>query len=106
WLTIASSLYWWGGHCYGPRMFSDMVPFLTYLLAPAAENIGWSGPPKRRWLTASFAALALLSFLIHLPGATSWRAYQWNSEPVEVGTQTARLWSWVDLQPLRALRHH
>lgn len=28
---------YWGGHCYGPRYFSDMAPFLIFLLIPAAQ---------------------------------------------------------------------
>jgi len=104
WLVIASSISWWGGHCYGPRMFTDVLPFLAYFLIPVVARLRWRGLLTQRLWMCTFAALAVLSFLIHLPGATSWPAYRWNSEPTEVGLHPDRLWDFKDLQPLRGAR--
>src|SRR5262249_49391806 len=30
WIAISSFPHWWGGHSYGPRFFSDMLPYLVY----------------------------------------------------------------------------
>ncbi len=35
WLTISSFNPWWGGHSYGPRYFTDMIPFFIYFMCPA-----------------------------------------------------------------------
>src|SRR5207244_11783083 len=34
WLLISSFEQWSGGHCYGPRYFSDMSPIFVWFLIP------------------------------------------------------------------------
>ena len=98
WVSI--SLYypfWWGGHSYGPRLWSDMSPLLVLFLVPACKYI--SGRTTR-WV---FAICLAVSFLIHARGATQWRVNTWNALPVNVDQHPERVWDWRDPQFLRDL---
>ena len=98
WLFI--SLYyqfWWGGHSYGPRLWSDMSPLLVLLLVPAWEYIHGR---TTRWV---FVICLAVSFLIHARGATQWRVNMWNAVPVNVDQHPERVWDWRDPQFLRDL---
>jgi hypothetical protein len=103
-VAISSFPHWWGGHCYGPRFFSDMVPYLTYFLIPVLS--GLAGLPARRRMAAvsGFVLLAAASLFMHYRGAVTWDVYQWNAEPVSVDVDPARLWDWRDPQFLRGIR--
>jgi hypothetical protein len=96
WLVISTFPHWWAGHSYGPRFFTDLVPYLTFFLVPVVRALGWRGERTRRPLTATFAVLALVSLAIH--SASSRRVYQWNSLPVDVDFHPERLWDWKDPQ--------
>lgn len=92
---------WWGGHCYGPRLLTDIVPFLAFFASYAFDDV------KRQpalWRKAGAAFLVLPSVAIQAPGALSWRSWLWNVDPVNVDEHTARLWDWRDPPFLRALR--
>lgn len=104
WLLI--SLFrpiWWGGHCYGPRYFTDVTPLLTFFLIPVFER--WSG--KAAWFrqpsAVAFLVLTGLSFLIHARGAMSGEVWRWNVDPVSVDVRPERVWDWHDPQFLRGL---
>ncbi|MDC0712386.1 hypothetical protein POL68_28240 [Stigmatella sp. ncwal1] len=98
WLAISSFPHWWAGHCYGPRFFTDMVPYLVFFLVPVVRTLGWKAPGAPRPLTAAFTVLALLSLGIHVHGASSRSVYRWNSLPVDVDFHPERLWDWKDAQ--------
>lgn len=98
WLAISTFPHWWAGHSYGPRFFTDMVPYLVYFLVPVVRALGWNGEGARRSLTATFAVLALISLSIHIHGASSRKVYQWNSTPVDLDFHPERLWDWKDPQ--------
>jgi hypothetical protein len=97
WLLISSFEQWSGGHCYGPRYFSDMTPIFVWFLIPVLLR------PGRRPAIA-FAALAAVSFFVHYRGATQWSTMQWNVDPVNVDSHPGRIWDWKDPQFLRGLR--
>ncbi len=101
WLLISSFSHWWGGHSYGPRLFSDLIPVFVYFLVPVLQQIGASSGWHRRVAVAGFAALAVAGILLHLRGATDRRTWQWNSTPVDVDRAPARLWDFRDPPFLR-----
>jgi hypothetical protein len=82
--------YWYGGHSYGPRLFTEMMPFLALLLAGRRK-------------TAVLAALVLFSVFVHSRGAWDADGYRWNVEPVNVDVARERLWDWSDPQFLRGI---
>jgi hypothetical protein len=99
--TFLLSMYsqqWWGGHSYGPRFFTDMMPLAVFLLIPVLQK--WRETPRLA-PAAVFAALLTISVAIHARGATNFAVHEWNSRPVDVDRQPERAWDWSDPQFLR-----
>ena len=102
--TIAQFTVWWGGHSFGPRLLSDVLPALVLgdgaRLAghPAAgQRGGGSSPrpsPPRSWSRPSGA--------FYYPSP---RSVDWNTSPADVDVAHERLWDWRDPQLLRLLRN-
>lgn len=97
-LTAGLWRIWWGGHCYGPRLLADAIPFLVLLMTPALDYI-------RRSLTlrAAFAALLAWSVFTQAVGAFCYPNSNWDETPAAVGRQPARLWDWRDNPISRSL---
>lgn len=103
WLTISAFWHWWGGHSYGPRLFSDALPFLMFMTLPGLQALRRERGP---WWTAAgvaFGAAVLMSVLIHWHGATDSATVAWNADPVNIDEAPERLWDWGDAQFLRGL---
>jgi len=105
WIVISSFGHWWGGFTFGPRLFTDMMPLFVLLMIPVLQSMAATdkklGP--RLLLIISFTCTLLLSIFIHHRGATEPATWMWNSVPVMVDREVARLWAWSDLQFLRGL---
>ena len=103
WVAVSSFPHWWGGHSFGPRFMSDMVPYMAYYLAPA---VAWAARAKGRirWAYAAcLTGLALFSVFVHGRGATARSTLAWNREPTNVDRDQDRLWDWRDPQFARGL---
>jgi len=100
WIAISSFPHWWGGHSIGPRLFTDVLPYLAYFLIRPIEDV-LSHLARRRAAAAGLCLLAAASVLIHWRGATDFRVHGWNDGPPNVDVAPARLWAWTDLQFLR-----
>jgi hypothetical protein len=101
WVVISSFPVWWGGHSYGPRFFSDMLPYFLYFLVPALKGVSNLRGIKKQGVAFVLGCSIALSFFIHYRGATSWDVYIWNSYPKNVAL---RLWDWQDPQFLRGIK--
>lgn len=96
-LLVASRFpHWWGGHCYGPRLSSDAVPFLLFACLPVVTPLAEAR--AGRWLLGSLVALCLFA---NAPGAFRWSTWDWSGSPVDVDLEPARLWDWRDPQFMR-----
>lgn len=106
WVAISTFPHWWGGDSYGPRLFSDMVPFLVVLALPALAGLISARPWGRRRLVAVGACslLALWSVFVNFQGAWLRSSWCWNNVPDQVDQNPARLWDWGDPQFLRGAR--
>jgi len=94
---------WWPGHCYGPRYFADVTPYLVFFLIPCIQR--WQtffGVPRRAY-AAVFLMLAAWGVFVHARGATSIAAQKWSATPVDVDRAPDRVWDWRDPQFLRGL---
>jgi hypothetical protein len=101
-LLISSYQDWWGGDCYGPRYFTDVVPLLVFFLIPVLPRmVGRTG--RARLLCGLFCALSAASLFIHFEGATNWECMRWNTAPTQLRATPWRIWDWHDLQFLRGL---
>lgn len=96
---ISSFPNWWGGHAYGPRYMSDMVPYFVVLLIPYVAMITES---KQHWVPATVMLVLLVpSFALNKIGATRWSTLSWNVIPNNIDDDQSRVWDWSDPQFLR-----
>lgn len=99
WLALAAWPRWDGGHSYGPRMMSDVLPFLVPYLARSWEHL--RDRPGRGGRLA-FLVLFGISAAIHFRGAWHWSVWKWNlPDPAPF---LERLWSWRKPQFLATSR--
>lgn len=101
WIAISTFNPWCGGHSYGPRFFSDMIPYFIYFLIPVFTNIPKLQGGRKISVVLFLCCSIAVSFFIHYRGATNWDVYLWNVGPVSVED---KLWDWHDLQFLEGLK--
>jgi hypothetical protein len=112
WLLISSYRFWWGGDSYGPRYFTDVLPFLTILALPVVEVIAKRrlAASALRWrhlrrLLLAFAVSALVwSVFVESQGALLRSAWCWNVQPNNANLDSATIWSWNNPQFLIGFR--
>jgi hypothetical protein len=108
WLAISSFKHWSGGASYGPRFFTDLLPFLIYFLIPVLQEIRMPSTARQWVLGSSLVILVAISFFMHYRGATRPATWDWNGAYLHVvdsvDDDPARLWDWSDPQFWRGLR--
>ena len=89
---------WWGGHCFGARYWTDVIPLFAIVLAFGLE-----------WMWTAFAHLVAVSYLtiafsigVHGIGAFCYPS-TWNQSPANVDLHHERLWDWRDTELSRCL---
>jgi len=102
WVSISSFPHWWGGHSLGPRLFTDVVPWLTFLLIPVVAQAVESGGGRRPRSWALAGALAV-SVALHAHAAIHPGVHGWNDGPPSVDDAPRRLWDWSDPPFLRGI---
>ena len=97
WFVISSFPHWWAGHSFGPRFFTDVLPYLMFFVAEPMEALlmEWRARPVR---LAVWVLVGGVSVSIHARGAWSWDTHWWNNKPINVDQHPERLWDWRDLQ--------
>jgi hypothetical protein len=104
WIVISSFSVWWGGFSFGPRYFTDMLPYLIYFLTLGLARILEYKGMRKIVLISIFVCFVGISFFVHYRGANDWDVYRWNSEPTDVDMKPERVWDWGDIQFLRGIR--
>jgi hypothetical protein len=101
-IIISGFSPWWGGHCYGPRYTTGLVPWFVLLSILALKaRLTWRGKQALKNLpfgwTLEFAIGGILlacSVSINALGAIDHRTSMWNLSPVNVDEQPERVWDW------------
>ena len=94
WILISAVHNWWGGHSYGPRFFTDMLPYLVYFLIPLVAWFRVTDGIQRAGTVGLFAASIGVSVFMHGHGALSREAPYWNQRPLDIDYGQDRLWDW------------
>ena len=108
-LLIARNPLWWGGWCYGPRLFADILPFLVPALvvwlipAPLADTTSPRPPRLAPRRIALLGMLFLWSMAMQLPGAALYR-FSWHVLGDDLAQAPWRLWSVNEGIVLQTLR--
>jgi hypothetical protein len=96
--VLAGFVHWWGGHSYGARLTTSLVPWFVMLavlgLDAASTAHTHNHRSADRVLQVAAAALCTASIGINTVGAFSWEAAKWNVIPDNIDRAPSRLWSW------------
>ncbi len=103
WLMIGSFPRWWAGWSFGPRYFSDVLPYLIFFLLPAFEFPLTLTRAKRLAFNGALVGFAAFGFFVHFRGAMHRDVLLWNQFPASIDLTLERLWDWTDLQFLRGV---
>lgn len=109
-IVISGFDHWWGGHSYGPRLATAVVPWCVLLAilglgATLASRENNGSVATSRALALSLLGLILLacSVFVHGRGAISPATSVWNALPANVDVEPARIWDWTRPQFLAGL---
>jgi hypothetical protein len=89
---------WWGGHCFGPRYWTEVVPLFAILFAFGLEELR----ARSRLLFTLSAVPVLLAIGVQAVGAFCYPS-TWNLSPADVDLHHERLWDWRDTELSRCL---
>jgi len=89
---------WWGGHCWGPRLLTEILPPIIILIAIGLPAI------RPGFFRAAFVAAALYGCFIQAVGVYCYPKGRWDSTPVTIYEDPGRLWNWADNPVNRTLR--
>ena len=90
-VVVSYYRHWWGGHAWGPRFMTELMPVLVVLAAPA---VAWLW--RRRSGRLLVAVLIAWSVCLQALGVYGPGAQRWMKEPVDVDQAPGRLWDWSD----------
>jgi hypothetical protein len=111
-LIVSSFNHWWGGHSFGPRFTTGLVPWFVLLgILGTSAMLKWrekstaagSSRPVWRAQLACGLLLLLMSVFINTRGATSHATWLWNMRPLEIDQHPERLWDWRQPQFLAGI---
>lgn len=96
-LVISRTTRWWGGHSYGPRLFTDALPAFVLIGALLWHEVEPRLSRRGRWVLAAFSlALALWGIFVHaVQGLYNLNTLYWNGQiPPNVDGHQAYLFDW------------
>ena len=95
--ALSSSVVWWGGYCWGPRMLTELAPPLIVLMAFGVSAI------DRPWPRRVFLTLALYSMFVQAVGVFFYPNGHWDGLPRQADGTNGRFWDWRDNPIARTL---
>lgn|GEM_PF-973042 len=98
-LLISKFTNWWGGWCFGPRYWTEVIPLLAIALGLALQ---WSRA-RFRPLYAITLVLIAVSIGIQVLGAIEYPS-GWDEFPKNIDDSRERLWDWSDYELLRCVK--
>ena len=101
-ILVSAYLGWHGGFCYGPRLTTDIVPWLALLgilgvearLKWRAQNSAHDSALRIGTEWACATVLLLCSITLNALGAISLDTQRWNAVPKNIDEFQNRLWDW------------
>lgn len=91
--------WWTGGHCYGYRILTDILPFICFFFYRLPEKI-----LAKKMIGLLFITCLGWSVFVQYVGAFHYPGGGWNSQPVNIIQDRSRVWDIADLQIIREWR--
>ncbi|PAV12994.1 hypothetical protein ASJ81_04510 [Methanosarcina spelaei] len=94
--------WWWGGHCYGPRYLTGILPVLAIYLGLYMNKVSKKRNKYSKYLIFGLIGIFIIwSLFVQLVGAFYYPMGNWDSKP-NVDENPQRLWDWNDTQIMRS----
>lgn len=96
WWMVSSFPHWWGGHSWGPRLMTDLVPWWVLLIVlgtAALRKRPESEPVPALLRPAAATALVAFGVLMNVVGVGIAESMRWNRE-IDIDAHPERLWDW------------
>ena len=101
-IMVSGFAPWHGGHCYGPRYSTGIVPWFALLaILSVKSRLQWhnkqgANDAPHLWRAEwTFAAILLLcSVTMNGVGATVRPTSLWNTNPINIDDAPERVWDW------------
>jgi len=100
-IAVSGFDHWWGGHSFGARMTTGLVPWFVLLgilgvdaMLRARERETKQSRFAWQVQTGTGALLLLTSVVINTMGAMAHETWLWNIRPQEIDRHPERLWDW------------
>src|SRR5262249_46627615 len=97
-VVLSKYAVWWGGHCFGPRYWTEVFALFAILLA---FGLDWMRTRSRALFVLSGVTIAM-AIGVHAIGAFCFPS-TWNLLPDNVDFHHSRLWDWRDTELSRCL---
>ena len=103
--AISTDPNWWGGHCFGARLATDVIPWLFLLAVLGSRCLLDEPSSKMRHLAMTVGLLTLvIGAFINGRGAISPATSDWVNGPPDVDRSPRRVWDWSNPQFLAGLQ--
>lgn len=102
-IVLAMFPHWWGGHSYGPRLYTELMPTFAIYLYWVIIDIQKEDKAYKPLIFIGIITYCVLvqSFAVIDP---SYSVHAWNSLPINVDLAPERIWDWSDMQIFRIIR--
>jgi hypothetical protein len=105
-IAVAGFSRWWGGHCYGPRYTTGLIPWFVLLgilgikaaLTKQEQYDSRAVPMGWKIERVLGGVILACSIAINGNGSLNNRTSYWNLRPVNVDERPERVWDWRDPQ--------
>lgn len=102
-ILVSTDPNWWGGHCYGPRLSTDIVPWFFLLGTLGCRGLLDERPSALKRCAVTLGLLTLVTgAFTNGRGALSYATNGWVNVP-DVDQYPQRVWDWSDPQFLAGL---
>jgi hypothetical protein len=94
-VVIARSPMPWGGWCYGPRFYAEMIPGIALVLLLVGHSLAELPAVLRAWVPRAFLVFSLFGLYVHTyKGIYDVATFGWNGTPaIDQFWQDFR-WNW------------
>ncbi len=97
--VVSADPNWWGGHCYGARMTTDVIPWFFLLAILSSQCLMLERPSRLKHFAVVLGLLSLvMGAVMNGRGALSESANQWGNGPEDVDQKPQRVWDWSNPQ--------
>ncbi len=95
-VIVSTDPNWWGGHCYGARMTTDVIPWFFLLAVLGCRCLLEEARPRFKHYAIALGLLTLvIGAAMNGNGALSHSANDWvNGGPNDVDQKPSRVWDW------------